>query len=281
MKILITGATGVLGKRITKHLAKIHDVAGLTRTKSGADMLHTLNARAYIGDIRDKAFVFDMVNSFKPTVIIHQVTDLKHLSSQDNATIRKIGTQHIVAASLAYNVEKLISQSISWAYEPGKEPATEDTPLDLAADFPRKITIDGILALEKATQQLAQHVILRYGTLYGEDTWYAKNGGIHQQFLDGTAKVSHGITNFIHIQDAVAAAILAISLPTGIYNIVDDEPACGPIWAPYYAKQLNGDSNTISYLSKNPWERAVSNAAYKQNGGKLAFNSWREGMKDL
>ncbi|MDN5404277.1 MAG: NAD-dependent epimerase/dehydratase family protein, partial [Lactococcus sp.] len=61
MKILITGATGVLGKRITKHLAKIHDVAGLTRTKSGADMLHTLNARAYIGDIRDKAFVFDMV----------------------------------------------------------------------------------------------------------------------------------------------------------------------------------------------------------------------------
>ncbi|MCJ1986240.1 hypothetical protein GYN15_08415 [Lactococcus piscium] len=108
-----------------------------------------------------------------------------------------------------------------------------------------------------------------------------KNGDIHQQFLDGTAKVSHGITNFIHIQDAVAAAILAISLPTGIYNIVDDEPACGPIWAPYYAKQLNGDSNTISYLSKNPWERAVSNAVYKQNGGKLAFNSWREGMKDL
>lgn len=280
MRILITGATGVLGKRIIKRVIENHEVAGLSTSKAGAELLHSLSAKAYIGDIRDKTFIFSIVEDFKPDIIIHQVTDLKRLNSEDNANIRMIGTRNIVEASIKYNIKKIISQSISWAYEAGEEPATEETALDIAADYPRKTTIDGILELEAQTKRIHQHVILRYGTLYGEDTWYGEHGYIYQNFIDNNAQVSKGITNFIHIKDAVEACVKAISLPTGIYNIVDDEPVDGLVWAPYYAEQL-GANKIVSYTDKNQWEREVSNLKYKKNGGKLIFKSWREGMKYL
>lgn len=280
MKILITGATGVLGKRITKRLVETHEVAGLTTSKTGAQLLHALNAKAYMGDIRDGAFIFSMVEDFKPELIIHQVTDLKGFNSEDNANIRTIGTKNIVEAAIAYKVEKIISQSISWAYKAGDEIASEETALDVLAGYPRKTTIEGILRLEEQTRRMKHHVILRYGTLYGEDTWYGTNGDISQQFLENEAQVSEGITNFIHIEDAVEACVKAISLPNGAYNIVDDEPVSGLVWAPYYAKQLAVDGG-ISYTNRNGWEREVSNSKYKKNGGQLLFKSWREGMKNL
>jgi len=44
----------------------------------------------------------------------------------------------------------MVAQSIAWAYAPGNEPHTEESPLDLQAEGPRALTIAGVLALENA-----------------------------------------------------------------------------------------------------------------------------------
>lgn len=278
MKILLTGATGLLGKRIINKLNPDHIVAGLTTSLQGVALLESLQTKAYRGDICDADFVQEMVADFQPDVIIHQVTSLKKLNSTDNATVREIGTKNLVEAALACQVPKIIAQSISWAYEPGTSPATEETALDIHATLPRQTTIHGIEQLEAQTKRLTNHVILRYGALYGPDTWYDQTGYIYQQFINQQATVSQGITNFLHVDDAVAACLAALTLPTGTYNIVDDEPTSGTTWAPYYAQQL-GVQTTPTYLPGATWERAVSNQKYKTHGGKFTYPSWRQGMQ--
>ena len=51
-KIFITGATGLIGTRLTKRLVEEgHEVAGFTTSERGKEKLERLNAKAYIGDI--------------------------------------------------------------------------------------------------------------------------------------------------------------------------------------------------------------------------------------
>ena len=44
-----------------------------------------------------------------------------------------------------------------------------------------------------------------------------------------------GIWSFIHVQDAASAAVAALDRGTGVYNIVDDEPAPVSEWLPVLA----------------------------------------------
>jgi nucleoside-diphosphate-sugar epimerase len=82
----------------------------------------------------------------RPDVVVHQLTDLKEQSSAANARMRNEGTRNLVDAAKAASVERIIAQSIAWAYAPRSSFATEDTMLDIGAEPPRKITIDGVLA---------------------------------------------------------------------------------------------------------------------------------------
>lgn len=84
--------------------------------------------------------------------MMHQVTALKDGSLAVNAHVRTIGTQNLVQAAQFVGVKQIIAQSIAWSYAPGDNLATEDTPLDITAPAPRQMTINGILALEKAVK---------------------------------------------------------------------------------------------------------------------------------
>lgn len=278
-KILVSGATGVIGRRLVYRLVQEgYIVAGLTTSSKGENYLKNIGVRAYKGSIYDLSFVEEMVRDFNPEIVIHEITDLKNMSGKENSNIRKAGTKNLVQASLKANVQKIISQSISWAYEEGTMPAGEHVPLDIHANEPRKTTIDGIVSLEEATKEIENFIILRYGTLYGKDTWYGENGDIYQSFKNGTAKVSNGVISFIHIDDAVEATIQALSWESGIYNIVDDEPVVGDEWASFYANKINTNVS-FEITEKNNWERGASNHKFKSTGGILKYPTWRKGME--
>ena len=49
-----------------------------------------------------------------------------------------------------------------------------------------------------------------------------------------------GVWSFVHIDDVALATAIALEAgPSGVYNIVDDEPAEVSIWLPELAKVLN------------------------------------------
>lgn len=181
-------------------------------------------------------------------------------------------------ASLAAGVEQIIAQSISWAYEAGEVPATEETPLDLKALEPRRRTIEGIYSLEKAVAEIPNHVILRYGMLYGQGTWYDTNGYMAEEIRQERMTATDAVVSFLHVEDAANAAVLALNWPSGPVNIVDDEPAKGLDWLSAYSDTIGAPAPNVQE-GRAGWERGASNTKARMDyEWSPLYPSWRSGF---
>ncbi|MCJ0939957.1 NAD-dependent epimerase/dehydratase family protein [Mammaliicoccus sciuri] len=280
-KIFVTGATGLIGTKLTKRLIEEgYEVAGLTTSEKGKEKLDNAGVKAYIGNILEYDTIEKSIGDFKPDIIMNEITDLKQVDMSANTKVRIEGTKNLVEAAIKHDVPHIQSQSIAFVYEAGDTLATEETSLDYDASSDRKITVDGVEGLEKESARLNKHVILRYGLLYGPGTWYGKDGMIYNQFINGEVTMTDGVQSFIHIDDAVETAIQALNFESGIYNVADDEPVKGDDWAKWYANELNV-SPTLNIEPAAPFERGVTNKKFKDQGGKLIYTTWKDGMHPI
>ena len=156
MKIFLAGATGAIGKRLVPLLVKAgHRVTGTTRSAAKGEALRAAGVEPAVVDVFDAQALSAAVLEAHPDIIIHQLTDLPPglnpsqmtEGTQRNARMRSQGTQNLVAAALGAEVHRLIAQSIAWMYAPGKEPYSEDDPLDNDARGTRAITVAGVATL--------------------------------------------------------------------------------------------------------------------------------------
>ncbi|HDR4908256.1 TPA: NAD(P)-dependent oxidoreductase [Bacillus cereus] len=282
MKIFVAGATGVIGRSLLPMLIKNgHAVFAMIRNTSQVEVMKRVGAIPVIADVFNREAVFSVLEETNPDVVIHQLTSLSSWNFEDNAKIRTKGTRNLVDAAKNVGVQKIIAQSISWAYEPGDTFATEKDSLHITASMPRQVTVNGILKLEEAVTELPESVILRYGTLYGPGTWYEENGLIANQVRNNEIIASDGIISFIHVEDAARATMLALNWPSGIVNIVDNYPATSKEWLPIYAAAIGAPKPKVQD-GKDSWERGASNnKARKEYGWIPLFPSWSEGFNNL
>ena len=154
MRILVAGATGVIGRRLVPLLlAAGHEVVAVTRREDAALRLQALGAEGVVADALDRDALLAAVREARPEVVMHQLTDLRGGSSADNAAVRIHGTRNLVDAALAAGVRRIVAQGIAWAYAPGAD-GERAGPLDLGAAAPRQTTIRGVAALEAAAREL-------------------------------------------------------------------------------------------------------------------------------
>jgi len=279
MKIFVAGSTGVIGRFLLPKLGQAgHEVIGMTHDEARRPLIEAMGARSMVVDAFDREAMIKAVGEVQPDVIIHQLTSLSNWNFAENARIRIEGTRNLVDAGQAAGVKLMIAQSISWAYEPGDHPAAEEVPLDIHAPLPRISMINGIVALERTVAEMPHHVILRYGMLYGPDTWYDAKGDMAEKVRNGELPATDGLTSFLHVEDAAIAAVQALDWPTGAVNIVDDEPASGKEWLPVYAQALNAPA-PVYKPGSNRGERGASNTkARGELGWMPMYSSWRSGF---
>ncbi|BCJ48415.1 dTDP-glucose 4,6-dehydratase [Actinoplanes ianthinogenes] len=260
MRIFVAGATGQVGRLLIPMLiAGGHQVTGIGRSADGVRALAEQGAAGVRVDVYDRAALAAAVREAAPDVLVHQLTALSGGSLADNARIRHEGTRNLVDAAKAAGVRRLVAQSIAWAYAPGDTPATEETPLDPAADGARAVTVDGVRALETQAAEVVEHVVLRYGMFYGPGTWYHREGRVGRQLLAGDFTANDGVTSFLHIEDAALAAAQAVSWPAGVYNIVDDQPLPSRVWAAAFAEALGAPPPRV-VPGRAAWERGADNS---------------------
>jgi nucleoside-diphosphate-sugar epimerase len=220
MRVFLAGATGVIGRRLARLLrAAGHEVTGTTRTLAKADGLRGLGVTPVVVDVFDATGLAQAVAAARPDIVIHQLTDLPSAPGSPgyaaalelNRRLRIEGTANLMQAARAAGVGRAVAQSIAFAYAPGEGTRTEDDPLDTAAAGARLATVQGIVALERAVLQTADidGVVLRYGYLYGPDTWYAVPPKPPS----------------VHVDAAAQAALLAVNRGAGIYNIAEADGA--------------------------------------------------------
>lgn len=291
MHVFVAGATGAVGRELVPLLlAAGHRVTGTTRSESGVDRLRTQGATGVQLDVFDADAVKHAVATAAPDVVVHQLTALSGGTPAANGLIRRVGTRNLVEAAKLAAVPRMVAQSIAWAYAPGDDPATEDTPLDLEATPPRATTIAGVRALEDAVAEVDEHVVLRYGLLYGPGTWYHRDG-IAADVLRGDRHdpaaafvgdltASDAVASLVHVEDAARAAVDALTWPTGQVNIVDDEPARARDWLPALAEAL-GTPAPRDGSGRQPWERGAHNTRARALGWTPRYPTWRTGFRAL
>jgi nucleoside-diphosphate-sugar epimerase len=284
MRILVAGATGVVGRRLLPLLLRAgHEVWGTTRRPERAAQLIDMGAHPVVADAYDPTALAEAFTIAAPDVVVHQLTDLAGEDRAANARLRIEGTRNLVDAALAAGVETMVAQSIAWIYAPGATPAVEDDPLDAEASaFP------GVSALEEAVATMPRGVVLRYGMLYGPGTYHDRRGSTAADIIAARVPLVEGATgmySWLHVADAASAAVAALERGTpGLYNVVDDEPAPQPEWLPVLAQALRADPPAAAEMLPPPYTlemslRGASNAKAKRElGWRPQYASWREGF---
>lgn len=205
----IAGATGVIGEVLCKLL--LQDgwrVVGTTRSSERAARLRSVGIIPVVVDVFDRQALIDAAGVAAPEIVIHQLTDLPKLATPENmveararnARIREVGTDNLVAAAVASGARRVVAQSIAFAYSPGPLPYSEEAPLD-------SVTYASVIQLERLVLGCGlEGIVLRYGRLYGPNTWTATppaNGPVH-------------------VEAAADAARRAMTLGRpGIYNVAE------------------------------------------------------------
>lgn len=279
-KVFLAGATGVIGRALAPLLvAAGHTVVGTTRKADRAALLRAAGLQPVVVDVLDREATFAALATEQPDVVIHELTDLDTHDRAANNRLRSEGTRNLVDAALAAGVRRIIAQSLAFAYAPGDGPASEDEPLDVGAPDGRGRMVAGVVALEHAVAEAPEHVVLRYGVLYGPGTWYAADGSVAEQVRRGELAADESVTSFVHVDDAARAALLALDWPSGLVNVVDDEPAPATSWLPAYAAALGAPAPRI-VNSRERGARGASNAkARRQLGWCPQYPSWRDSFR--
>lgn len=207
----------------------------------------------------------------EPDLVLHLLTDLAGEDFAGNARLRIEGTANLVDAARGHGVTRMIAESISWVYAPGDGAATESDPT--ARTGAGEPAFAAVEELERAVLDLPGGVVLRFGLLYGPDTWYAPGGSAFLAAANGVVTATTDRTSFVQVDDAAAATVAALGWPSGVVNVVDDEPARLQQWGPVLVRAAGGDPATAT-LQARAEGRAASNALASALGWRPRHPSW-------
>ncbi len=230
MRVLFTGATGVIGElAVPQLIAAGHQVDAVYRSDPDAAWLKSAGANPIKLDLFDA----DAVRNSVATVdaIAHFATSIPPLSDmrkrsawETNDRLRTEATTILVRAALDANVEVFIQESITFNYADGA-----DTLLDESShiDPPRDVT-ESALAAERLVNGFTaagrRGIVLRMAALYGPGDASAEYAAA---VAAGKIPIIGNGSNYVSslaTVDAASAVVAALDAPSGIYNVSDDTP---------------------------------------------------------
>ncbi|MBI4259172.1 MAG: NAD(P)-dependent oxidoreductase [Actinobacteria bacterium] len=309
MRIFLSGASGVIGRRLVPMLVERgHSVTGMTRTREKADTLRDMGAAPVVCDVLDAAATGDAVAAARPEAVIQHLTDLPpDLNPRNlkrayaaNDRVRSEGSANLVAAAKAAGIRRYLAQNVCFAYRPeGGVLKDEEAPIFTDAPPPFDRTARIYLDMERrvAGNGAFEGLVLRFGFWYGPGTSYARDGYLANEVRrrrfpiigDGT-----GVFSFVHIDDVALATIAALEGGSpGIYNVCDDDPAPVHEWLPVYAEILGAKSpyrvprwlgrllgGSFAALMMTELRGASNHKAKHKLGWEPRYPTWRDGFRE-
>jgi nucleoside-diphosphate-sugar epimerase len=306
MKIFLTGATGAIGKALTRQMVQAgHEVVGLVRSGNKGAQVEAQGGGFVIGDMLDPQDVRAAVRRVRPDAIVHEATALgggipitkfDEMFALTNQ-MRTKGTDYLLAAAADCDVRKIVVQSFcGWPLAKfGGAAADERHPFDAALPARQRSTSYALQYCEAAVAEApTEGVALRYGGFYGPGTSICPGGSTVEDVLHRRLPLigdGGGYWSFIHIEDAAAATLAALEPGRhGVYNIVDDAPARVREWVPYLAQLVGAPAplhlpkfigrlagpHVVSMMTD---VRGGSNAkARRELGWAPRYGNWRDGF---
>jgi nucleoside-diphosphate-sugar epimerase len=307
MRVFVAGGSGVLGQRLVPQLvARGHEVTATTTSESKLGLLGELGAEGVVMDGLDAASVGEAVATAAPDVVVNQMTaiapthagkpDMKHFDRWFATTnrLRTEGTEHLLTAAQVAGVSHVVSQSFG-AFNGAREGGwvkTEEDPLERFRGTSAEAGMRAIGHLEHVVEEVGG-AVLRYGSLYGPGATDDQVELVRKRFFPLVGR-GQGYCSWVHLDDAASATVLAVEQKaSGVFNIVDDDPAPASEWLPYLAEcagakpprripvwlaRFLAGEVAVGMMTEG---RGFSNAKAKRElGWELRYPSWREGFKE-
>ena len=276
MKVLITGASGFLGRAVTRAVAASgHDVLALVRPMAQTEELQWPAKVSVIkGDLRQPDALRDRLADID--AVIHLAAAATgDLATQFSGTV--VATENLLTILPPGSLKRFVHVSSFSVYDfSGRFPRgelTEDSPLetDLEERDPYTVTklLQERLVREFCTDAGTPHVVLRPGAIYGPgkdwDCGRAFKLGRYDVIFSPFAKMR--LTHVNNCADAIVKALIADVPPGSTFNIVDNDT---PTHAGYH-RMCRSAGLTQSRAIYLPWFVAAAAARSIAYIGKKVF----------
>jgi len=234
MKILATGGAGFIASHVVDALIeKGHEIVVVDNLYCGFEKNINPKAKFHKLDIGDPE-IQNLVAEFKPEVVIHHAAQMDVRKSVSDpmfdATTNVIGSLNLLEACRKNGVRKFMFSSTGGAIygEQDYFPADEEHPLRPLSPYGiTKLCLEKYLFYYKEVFGL-EHVILRYGNIYGPRQNPHGEAGVIAIFikkiLAGEQPVINGpgtqTRDYTYVGDVVQANLLALDYKkSGIFNV--------------------------------------------------------------
>ncbi|MGH9678840.1 MAG: NAD-dependent epimerase/dehydratase family protein, partial [Candidatus Acidiferrales bacterium] len=230
MKVFLAGASGVLGRRITRQLvAKGHSVIGLARSPNSENAVQADGGEPRHADLFDADALARAADGCD--TVIHAATAIptkQKPSPADwamNDRIRRKGTRCLTEAAGKIGAKTYLQQSIVWVARPKDEgPFDEDSPVVPEPVIQSAIDAEAIAREAESTEGLTVAVV-RCGFFYDCDSAHTRTlaGALREQRLPVFGK-GNAQWAMIHTDDAASAYVAVAEQPrNGVWHAVDNE----------------------------------------------------------
>ena len=297
MNVFVAGGTGAIGAPLVRALvAGGHRVFATTRSSDKQEMIRGLGATPVVVDALDATALEKAVRDAAPTHVIHELTALpktgprKASELEPTNLLREEGMRNLMQAAIAARAKRIIAGSFAMM---GGSSSFEgaDPSLDRAVAAVRSMESQ---VIDAARLGAIEGIVLRYGLFYGPGNPATEEmiALVRKRWLP-RIRDDHGELPYIHIDDAVAATVLALDhgISGGSYDIVDDHPssfsemvtgladaagARAPLTVPPWLVRL-----AAPYMAKVLSLRVpLSNAKARQELGWVPmYPTYREGLR--
>ncbi len=232
MKVFLTGATGVIGRRAVPLLLKAgHQVSAAVRSADRGAPLAQLGVRPLVADLFDGPALERVLagNDAVINLATHMPASMWRAllpgAWHENDRLRRDASRTLVDAALAAHVGCFIQESFAPVYvDRGEAWIGEDVPIAPTA-YNRTVADAEASARRFTATGGGAGVLLRFASFYGPDAFQSRAmiAAVRKGFAPVPGDPEAFFSSISH-DDAASAVVAALSVPAGTYNVADDEP---------------------------------------------------------
>lgn len=224
MKILVTGATGFVGRKlIPRILEEGHEVVALVRSTSNVEGL-SKDIEIREADLLDISSLEPIVQDIDVVIHLAAYFDFYPSSVDLLYKVNVEGTKNLMSACVGTKVERFIYCSSTEVIGAVRfPPGNEDTELNPSFDYSKSKVLAEQIVREISKDTKLDHIILRPTGIMGEGDLYTAFEAI-EAVNDGTIPVIPGDGEkglmYTHIDDVVEGFIKAITSKSALNTTI-------------------------------------------------------------
>ena len=230
MRILVFGATGVVGRRaVPLMVAAGHEVTAVGRNPARRSALERAGAKVTNVDLFDRSAVRRAVQGQDAVVNLttHMPASTLRVmlpgAFRENDRIRKAGSAIVADAAAEAGVGRLIQESFAPVYDDGGDRWLDESAPQKPAHYNRTV-LDAERSAQRFGLSGGDWVVLRFAWFYGPDSFLPEMVKVARKGWAPIPGAGDAYWSPVSHDDAASAVLASLAAPSGAYNVCDDEP---------------------------------------------------------